>query len=246
MTQTKGTIQVTVIFPAFNEAPWLETAVEKTTEALSKFVHSYEIIVAEDGATDGTDKIAERFSQNNPSVKHLHGDERLGRGVALNNAFQKSAGDVIVYMDVDLATNLKHLQPLVDVIQAEGFDIVTGSRLLRESKVQRSFRRAITSKSYNFWVRKILGSKLRDHQCGFKAFKRETVMPLLQEVNAKHWFWDTEILVRAQRKGLKVKEIPVEWKSGRKTKVSLMKDSFNMGKQVLQLWWKLRKDRKRE
>lgn len=242
MTEKNGSVQVTVVFPAFNEAPWLEDAVEKTSEALSKFAASYEIIVAEDGATDGTDKIAERIAQEKAFVEHLHGDKRLGRGVALNNAFQKSVGEVFVYMDVDLATDLKHLQTLVDAIRIEGYDLATGSRLLRESKVQRSFRRQFTSKLYNFWVRAILGSKLRDHQCGFKAFKRETVAPWLSEVGARHWFWDTEILVRAQRRGLRVKEIPVEWKSGRKTKVNLMKDSANMGKQVLQLWWKLKRE----
>jgi glycosyltransferase AglD len=238
MTQKNNPIQVTVVIPAFNEAPWLEEAVEKTADALSKFSNSYEIIIAEDGATDGTDKIAEKLSKEKAFVKHLHGDKRLGRGVALNNAFQKSTGEVFAYMDVDLATDLKHLQPLVGAIKVEGYDLATGSRLLSESKVQRSFRRQLTSKSYNFWVRRILGSKLKDHQCGFKAFKREAIVSLLPEVQARHWFWDTEILVRAQRKGLKVKEIPVEWKSGRKTKVNLFKDSFNMGKQVLQLWWK--------
>jgi glycosyltransferase involved in cell wall biosynthesis len=240
LTQKSIIVQVTVVFPAFNEAPWLEVAVERTTEALSKFVDTYEVIIAEDGATDGTDRIAERLSQKKAFVKHLHGDKRLGRGVALNNAFHKSAGEVFVYMDVDLATDLKHLKDLVDAITVVGYDLSTGSRLLRESKVQRSLRRQFTSKSYNFWVRKILGSKLKDHQCGFKAFKRETVASLIPEVQARHWFWDTEILVRAQRKGLKVKEIPVEWKSGRKTKVNLLKDSFNMGKQVLQLWWKFK------
>ena len=88
----------------------------------------------------------------------------------------------------------------------------------------------------------MLGSKLRDHQCGFKAFKREPTLQLIEEVGARHWFWDTEILVRAARKGYKIKEIPVEWKSGRKTKVNLFKDSYNMGKQVFKLWWKFKKE----
>ncbi len=145
-------------------------------------------------------------------------------------------------MDVDLATDLRYLKPLCDAIRTEGYDFVTGSRMLPESKVERSFSRQISSKSYNFLVRVMLGSKLRDHQCGFKAFKRESVLPLLDEVKAKHWFWDTEIFVRASRKGYRIKEIPVEWKSGRKTKVNLLKDSFNMGRQVVQLWWQLRSE----
>ena len=86
----------------------------------------------------------------------------------------------------------------------------------------------------------MLGSKVRDHQCGFKAFKREPAMQLLDQVEATHWFWNTEILVRAQRAGFKAKEIPVEWHSGRGTKVNFFKDSWNMFRQVMKLWWKLK------
>jgi hypothetical protein len=90
-------------------------------------------------------------------------------------------------------------------------------------------------------VRAILGSKLKDHQCGFKAFKREALMALLDEVTARHWFWDTEILVRAAREGYAIKEIPVNWKGQRETKVRLFHDSFSMGWQVVKLWWRLKR-----
>jgi hypothetical protein len=112
--------------------------------------------------------------------------------------------------------------------------------MLPESKVERTLRRSISSKTYNWLVRRMLGSKLRDHQCGFKAFRREPALQLINEVDAHHWFWDTEIFVRAIRKGYKIKEIPVIWKSGRKTKVNLFKDSYNMGRQVFKLWWKFK------
>ena len=235
-------VQVSIVFPAYNEASYLDAAVEKTTQALNEFTQSYEIIIAEDGSKDGTAEHAEELAQKYPYVKHIHGEERLGRGKALNNAFRQSDGEVFVYMDLDLATDLKYLKPLVEAITVEGYDFATGSRMLPESKVERSMRRTISSKSFNFLVRSMLGSKLRDHQCGFKAFKREPALQLIEEVGARHWFWDTEILVRAQKKGYKVKEIPVEWKSGRATKVNFFKDSYSMGKQVFQLWWKLRKE----
>ena len=235
-------VEVSVVFPAYNEADYLEPAVEKVTQALNEFTKSYEVIVAEDGSTDGTAERAEELAQKYPYVKHIHGEKRLGRGTALNNAFRQSTGKVLVYMDLDLATDLKFLKPLVEAVAAEGFDFATGSRMMPESKVERTLRRSISSKSYNFLVRHMLGSKLRDHQCGFKAFKRESALQLINEVGARHWFWDTEILVRAQRKGYIIKEIPVEWKSGRKTKVNLFTDSYNMGKQVISLWWRLKKE----
>ena len=235
-------VEVSVVFPAYNEVDYLDSAVEKTTQTLREFTDSFELIIAEDGSADGTAERSEELAQKYPFVKHIHGEQRLGRGTALNNAFRQSSGEVLVYMDLDLATDLKHLKPLVDAVAVEGYDFATGSRMLPESKVERALSRSINSKSYNFLVRAMLGSKLRDHQCGFKAFKREPTLQLLDEVGARHWFWDTEILVRAARKGYKIKEIPVEWKSGRKTKVNLFKDSYNMGKQVFKLWWKFKKE----
>lgn len=239
---TQSSVEVTVVFPAYNEVDYLEQAVERVTKALDEFVGSYEVIIAEDGSTDGTAERSEELAQKHPYVKHIHGEKRLGRGTALNNAFRQSSGRVLVYMDLDLATDLKYLKPLVDAITVEGYNFATGSRMLPQSKVERTFGRTLSSKSYNFLVRRMLGSKLRDHQCGFKAFKREPTLLLLDEVAARHWFWDTEIFVRAQRKGYKIKEIAVEWKSGRKTKVNVLKDSYNMGKQVFKLWWKFKKE----
>ncbi len=239
---SEQSVKVSVIFPAYNEVAYLDAAVEKTTQALNGFTDSYEIIIAEDGSKDGTAERAEELAQKYPFVRHIHREERLGRGKALNNAFQQARGEVFVYMDLDLATDLKHLKQLVEAITEEGYDFATGSRMLPESKVERTLRRSISSKSFNWLVRRMLGSKLRDHQCGFKAFKREPTLQLIDEVGARHWFWDTEILVRAQKKGYKVKEIAVEWKSARGTKVNMLKDSYNMGKQVFQLWWELRKE----
>jgi glycosyltransferase involved in cell wall biosynthesis len=239
-TKMKDSAKVTVVFPAYNEVDALEHAVDKVAQALNEFTSSYEIIIAEDGSTDGTDKLAEALAEEHPFVKHIHGEKRLGRGVALKNAFMQSSGEVLVYMDLDLATDLKHLKALVDGVDSEGYDFATGSRMLDKSKVKRSRTRHLASKTYNFMVRAVLGSNLQDHQCGFKAFRRESLVQLLDQVGAEHWFWDTEILVRAQRRGFRIKEIPVSWKGGRETKVRLSIDSLNMGWQIFSLWWHLK------
>jgi glycosyltransferase involved in cell wall biosynthesis len=233
-------VDVSVVLPAYNEANTLESTVPKIMDALEEITPSYEIIVAEDGSTDGTDKVAALLSRRYPCVKHLHREKRLGRGTALNNAFKTAEGKVLVYMDVDLATNVAQLKFLTDAVSVEGYDFATGSRMLPESEVERSRTRGIFSKFYNFLVRTMLGSEIMDHQCGFKSFRREPLMQILDEVEANHWFWDTEILVRASRKGYRIKEIPVEWTSGRETKVRLVKDTFSMFWQTTKLWWKLR------
>jgi glycosyltransferase involved in cell wall biosynthesis len=234
------TVQVSLVLPAYNEVDYLKPAVEKTIQTLNQFTDSYEVIIAEDGSADGTAERSEELAQKNPQVRHIHREQRLGRGTALNNAFKQSNGQVLVYMDLDLATDLKYLKPLVEAITIERYDFATGSRMLPESIAERTFSRGISSKTYNFLVRYMLGSKLRDHQCGFKAFKREPLMQLLDTVEATHWFWDTEIMVRAHRQGFKIKEIAVEWKSGKGTKVNLFKDSWNMFRQIIRLWWKLK------
>jgi glycosyltransferase involved in cell wall biosynthesis len=237
---TDNAVQVSLVLPAYNEVDYLQPAVEKTAQTLNQFTKSYEIIIAEDGSTDDTAERAEELAQKTPFVRHIHREKRLGRGTALNNAFKHSNGEVLVYMDLDLATDLKYVKPLVEAITVEGYDFSTGSRMMAESKAKRTMRRSLSSKTYNFLVRKMLGSKLRDHQCGFKAFKREPLMSLLDKVEATHWFWDTEILVRAHRQGYQIKEIAVEWKSGKDTKVNLFKDSWNMFRQIMSLWWKLK------
>ena len=134
---------------------------------------------------------------------------------------------------------MQHLHELIDAIR-KGADISTGSRLMSASDSVRTGGREIASRSYNFLVRLFLESRILDHQCGFKAFKREPVLGLLDQVEATHWFWDTEIMVRAYRCGFKIKEIPVEWKSGKGTKVNLLKDSWNMFQQIMRLCWKLK------
>ena len=150
-------VMVSVVLPAYNEADKLEAAVTKIGQALNEYGYSYEIIIAEDGSTDGTAKCAEDLAQKLSYVKHIHREKRQGRGTALNNAFKQCNGEVFVYMDLDLSTDLKYLKPLVEAITVEGYDFSTGSRMLPESKVERSLSRSVSSKTYNFLVRHMLG-----------------------------------------------------------------------------------------
>jgi glycosyltransferase involved in cell wall biosynthesis len=210
--------------------------VERTAAVLREITPSFEIIIAEDGSSDGTDKICEGLSKKYDFVVHLHSDERQGRGRALNRAFSTSKGEILGYIDVDLATDMKHLMELIQSIR-DGYDFATGSRMLPESNARRPFKRDIASKGFNFLTRMMLGSKLYDHQCGFKSFKRSSLFEIMDTVKDTHWFWDTELFVRAQRAGYRVKEFPVEWKHGGATKVNLVKDIFGMGYQIFRLWY---------
>ncbi|MFZ2070518.1 MAG: dolichyl-phosphate beta-glucosyltransferase [Halobacteriota archaeon] len=231
--------EVSLVLPAYNEAERLRDTVQQVAGTLQEITSSFELIIAEDGSTDGTARTAEELVKELPYVKHLHSKERLGRGRALNRAFKSSKGDIVAYIDVDLATDLKHLEELIESIR-EGYDLATGSRMLSDSDVKRPFTRLIASKGFNFMTRRMLKSGLKDHQCGFKAFKRESLFAILDTVKDSHWFWDTEILVRAQRGGYRIKEFPVRWQCDRNTKVDLKRDVIGMGTQILRLWREFR------
>ena len=131
---------------------------------------------------------------------------------------------------------MTHLKELVQSIR-DGYDFATGSRMLPESNVRRPFKRGLASKGFNFLTCLMLGSKLYDHQCGFKSFRRSSFFAIMDKVKDMHWFWDTELFVRAQRAGYRVKEFPVDWTHGGATKVNLIKDVFGMGSQIFRLWY---------
>ena len=225
---------VSLVIPAYNEESNLETCVKEAVKALDALGEGYEIIIAEDGSRDSTLEIAEKLASKNKRIRILHSGKRLGRGESLKRAIRSARGRIVAYIDSDLATSLKHLKPLLEGVE-NGAAISTGSRLLPQSTTTRSQTRDIASKGYNLLVRLLLRSRLSDHQCGFKAFNRKKIIPLLEEVKDNHWFWDTEMLVRAQRKKLSVYEFPVEWRESSDSKVNLLKDVLDMGSKVVLL-----------
>jgi glycosyltransferase involved in cell wall biosynthesis len=235
---TTREIEVTLVYPAYNEAKRIEQAVTSAVEELIKITPGFEVIIAEDGSTDGTDQIAYRLSTEHPYLRHIHSDERLGRGQALNRAFKQAKGNILVYADVDLATDMTYLEPLIDMIR-KGADVATGSRTHPQSTVKRTRRRLLASKTYNSMIRLLFNTHLSDHQCGFKAFSRDRLLSIIDEVEDTHWFWDTETLVIASRHGYRVEEIPITWSESENTKVKLFSDSVRMASQAIRLWWRL-------
>ncbi|QLH82562.1 flippase-like domain-containing protein [Halosimplex pelagicum] len=234
-------VEVSVVLPAYNEEATIERTVEVTLETLASFLPAgaFEVIVAEDGCDDRTPEIATRLADEDDRVRHVHSDERLGRGGALEYAFERAEGETLVYFDTDLATDMKHLEELVESVRSGEYDVATGSRWMPDNQADRPTKRAVSSLGYNTLVRLFLRSDMQDHQCGFKAISRETFDALRSEVEDEHWFWDTEVLVLAQRRGYRVREFPVDWEPKGDTKVDLVRDVFGMGSQILRTWWQL-------
>lgn len=226
-----------MVIPVYNDIQALEKAIPITLEILERSFSRFEILIAEDASTDGSSEYAASWQERDHRIRHLHRNDRLGRGSALSTAAHEAVGDIFCYFDVDLATDMTYLPELIHAIE-KGADIATGSRLLPDSEITRSTNREIKSRGYNLLVRLFLGSRLMDHQCGFKAFNRSRLLPILDEVTDTHWFWDTEVLVRAQRKGYVVYEIPVLWHEGPGTTVK-RQDIWKMGRSILGLWWQI-------
>lgn len=236
----KGEPEISVVLPAHNEAERIAEAVKQTKQSLDKISSTFEILIAEDGSTDGTAEIARRIEAEEHCVRHIHSAERLGKGKALSRAFTQAKGEILAFFDVDLSTDMKHLEELVEAIRSEGYDFAIGSRLLKGSEVTRSFKRTVMSTVYNLLVRTVLKSKLRDHQCGFKSFRRQSLRNIIEKVEDELWFWDTELLVRAQRAGYRVKEFPIKWDEKGDTKVETFKDGLRMFSKIIKLYYQLR------
>ncbi len=231
-------MELSVVVPVHNEVGALERCLSNVERMLEGIGREYEILIAEDGSTDGTFELGMRLAEDNPRIRVLHSDEKLGRGKALNRAFMEAEGKVVMYMDVDLATDLSALEGIVE--KAEGdYDIAIGSRMSAASDCERSLLRDIASRGYNLLGQILFPTGLHDLQCGFKAFKKDKLMEILDEVESEHWFWDSELLIRAKRKEFRITEVPVAWREGKSSKVVLAKDIRNMGSKMLRLWWEL-------
>ncbi len=235
------TVEVSVVLPAYNEERTIQQAVSDTIETLSSFLPAgrYEIIIIEDGCDDRTPELAWQMAEEDNRIQHIHSSKRLDKGKALEQAFNEASGDILVYFDTDVATDLRYLKELVESVRSGEHDIAIGSRLIRDFEAERPLKRDILSRGYNLLARLFLRSPIRDHQCGFKAFDQEVIDTLVAEVEATHWFWDTEVLVRAQYAGYRIREFPVEWSSKEDSAVHPAPAVFTMGSQLLRLWWQL-------
>lgn len=208
--------KVSLILPIYNEASNLSNnfgAIYRTMEKIGRF----EIIIAEDGSTDGSKEIAARLSRSSKNVKLLSFSGRSGRGAALKRAIGIASGSVIGYIDIDLAVPLRYVKEAVDMAN-RGCDVVAGSRY-EGTRVRRSASRLVASKAYNLIVSAVTGSAIDDHQCGFKFWRKGFIKKEATEAVDNHWFFDTEVLLDAQRRKMKVCTLPVSWMEHKESKV---------------------------
>jgi glycosyltransferase involved in cell wall biosynthesis len=213
---------VEIVIPVYNEEGDLERSVRRLHGFLHRdFPWSARITIVDNASQDGTLEIARRLSTELADVEALHLDEK-GRGRALRAAWSTSDAAVVAYMDVDLSTGLRALFPLVAPLLSGHSDVAIGSRLLPGSRVRRGLKRELISRSYNLLLRTALRTRFRDAQCGFKALRADVARRLLREVEDQGFFFDTELLVLAQRAGMRIHEVAVDWTDDPDSRVDLV------------------------
>jgi len=211
LTARPGSPLLDVVVPVYNEQDDLEPCVRRLLDYLScEFPYSFRITVVDNASTDRTFAIAEQLQEAIPAVRAVHLEQK-GRGRALRTAWSASDAAVLAYMDVDLSTDLAALLPLVAPLVSGHSDLAIGSRLSRSSRVVRGTKRELISRSYNLILRSTLAARFSDAQCGFKGIRADVARELLPLVEDHGWFFDTELLVLADRSGLRIHEVPVDW-----------------------------------
>ncbi len=234
---------INIVVPVYNEELVLRESIT-TLEAFfqnSSFPYEYFITIVDNGSTDNTGTIGKDLEQTVPNLRYVNIGEK-GKGRAIKRGWQEE-GDILVFMDVDLSSDLKYLQPLVDGIAIAYSDLSIGNRLSKESKiVGRRFSRELFSRAYNVLVRFLFQTGVYDHQCGFKAISAKAYSQISKYIKSDGWFFDTEFIVLAQREGLQIRAVPIEWFDNPTSKVSLLKTSKEILTELIVLKLRLLKE----
>lgn len=225
---------IDVIIPVYNE----QEALPQNIPILHKFLKEnipspWTITIADNGSTDNTMAVASALARQYAEVRVVHLDQK-GRGRALRKTMLGSPADIVSYMDVDLSTGLEAFPLLVKAVE-EGYGIAMGSRLMPGAKVQRCLKREFVSRAYNILIKLMFFTKFHDAQCGFKAVSRKVVQEIAPLVENNNWFFDTELLLLALKRGYRVKEVAVVWSEDPGTTVHVGKTAMEDLKGLLRM-----------
>ena len=225
-----------IVVPVYNEERALPGSIRRLHDFLAAgFPFSWQILIADNASTDTTLDVATGLADELQGVEVLHLPEK-GRGRALHAAWSASPATVVAYMDVDLSTDLRALLPLVAPLVSGHSDLAIGTRLSPSARVVRGPKREFISRSYNRLLHTVLRTRFSDAQCGFKAMRAETARRLLPSVVDQGWFFDTELLVLAERAHMRIHEVPVDWVDDPDSRVAIMSTALGDLRGVMRLF----------
>lgn len=232
-------MMLTIIFPVLNEKLRLESGITRTLNYLKKIkFEDFEIIIVDNGSQDETPQIARRLCRENEKV-HYERISVRGVGAAFRRGVELSRGEIVGYMDIDLSTNIKHLGEAVHIFrEMPEIAYINGSRFARESRTKgRKWYRRITSQGLLILLKVFLGMKSTDAICGFTFVRRDTALSLVEGCSQDNgWFYMIEFLLRAEKRGVKILDYPVEWQEDYNTTVKIFKTICNYTVQIARLF----------
>ncbi len=225
---------VDVVVPVYNEEAALPGSIERLTGFLAENLpNRWRVTIADNASTDDTGAVSRELSGTYPNV-HYHYLPQKGRGRALRAAWLESDADIVSYMDVDLSTDLNHFPQLVEALES-GYHVAVGSRLSPNSQVTRAFKREFISRSYNVLIKSLFFTPFPDAQCGFKALTRQAARAIIPSIENNNWFFDTELLIIAAKRGYRIRSIPVKWDDDPSSTVNITSTAVEDIKGLLRL-----------
>ncbi len=235
---------ISVIIPGYNEEVVVANTISSVEDVMKQVGRPFEILVVDDGSRDATRRILEQLvrSKKHPELRFISYADGPSRRENLAKSFPLLNGDYILLLDMDLSLDVSHLKDMVRWLD-DGHDMVIMNRYHPESRIRRNLKRYIISKIYNAVIRALFRTGFKDNICGFKAFKRKAAMALvsaagIDESGRRSVFWDTQLIIFALRKHMKIKEIPVRWTEGKKSSLRFSREIW-MFLYMLKFWWKL-------
>jgi glycosyltransferase involved in cell wall biosynthesis len=227
--------RVDIVVPVYNELAALAGSIRRLHDYVSaELPFAWRIVIADNASTDGTAGLAQALADDLPGVELVRLDRR-GRGRALREVWSRSEADVVCYMDVDLSTDLRALLPLIAPLVSGHSDVAIGTRLAPGARVVRGPKRELISRAYNRLLHMAFDATFSDAQCGFKAVRGDVARRLLPEIEDDGWFFDTELLVLAQRQGLRIHEVPVDWVDDPDSRVEIARTALDDLRGVVRL-----------
>lgn len=219
---------INIFLPIYNEEKIVKENILKVYNEIKKLKEEFKIFIIDDGSKDKTPEICKELTKEHKEINHLYFENGPSRRENLGKSFLNIPNnEIICFMDIDLASDIQRTNDLINYIK-EGYDVSIGSRY-KGIKSVRSIKRLIISKTYNGIICLLFGSKIDDHQCGFKAFKSEKIKEIIQQMGydnsfKRGWFWDAEILLRAQKNGFKIQEFPIKWEAGKQSSFNFQRE----------------------
>lgn len=221
--------QLSIVIPAYNESARIETTLARVMECVEKQGWDAEVLVVDDGSTDATPQILQRWMERYPRLHLIKNDGNRGKGYSVRNGLLQAAGEVVMFTDADLSAPMEEAERLFAAL-ADGADVAIGSRWLEKARqtIHQPLYRRFFGRCFNWVTRTVMGLPFKDTQCGFKAFKRPAAQIIFRLQRIERWGFDPEILFIARKLGYEIREVPVTWGHDERSRMSYLKDGMKM------------------